>query len=55
VIGVQVADQHLADQPVVDDRAQLREHAVAAVEQELQLSLLYEIATARSGGVLPRW
>jgi hypothetical protein len=53
VIGVQVRDQHRVDRGVVDDRAQLGEHAVAAVEQQREPVVLDQVSTARAGSILP--
>jgi len=53
VIGVQVADDDGVDRRVVDLGAQLREDAVAAIEQQTGVVLLDEIAGAGTARVLP--
>ena len=51
VVGVQMADQHRVDVDVVADAAELREDAVAAVEQQREVALLDEVAAACAAGV----
>ena len=53
VVRVQVGDEHRVDVDVVDDLAQLGEHAVAAVEQQAVALLLDEVSGAGAVGVLP--
>jgi hypothetical protein len=51
VVGVQVRDDDRVDVDVVHELAQLREHAVAAVEQQDRVLLLDEVSAARAAGV----
>ena len=53
VVRVQVRDHHHVDVVVVHGRAELREHAAAAVEQQPHPGLLDEVAGAGAVGVLP--
>ena len=53
VIRVQVADHDHVDGVVVHHRAQLREHAAAAVQQQAQAVLLDEVAGTGAVGILP--
>ena len=55
VVGVHVADDHRSDIDVVAESPQLREDAVAAVEQQPEPVPLDQIPTAGASGVLPRW
>ncbi len=53
VIGVQVRDDDRVDVHVVDEPAQLREDAVAAVEQQAEALFLDQISGAGAVDVLP--
>ena len=53
VIGVEVGEDHRVDLGVVDPLAELPEDAVAAVEQDLRLVGLDQVAAAGAAGVLP--
>ena len=54
VIGVEVRDEDRVDVDVVDVLAELREDAVAAIEQELGLAVGDQVPAACAPGVLPR-
>jgi len=53
VVGVQVADQDGVDVDVVTEAPQLREHPVAAVEQQREVPVLHQVAAAGATRVLP--
>ena len=53
VVGVQVRDHDRVDVDVVDEAPQLGEHAVAAVEQQVEAVLLDQVAAAGPVRVLP--
>jgi hypothetical protein len=52
---VQMADQDRVDVDVIAHAPKLREHAVAAVEQQREIPLLDEITAARTTGITPGW
>ena len=54
VVGVQVRDQGGVEVHVVQVLAELREHAVAAVEQQTGVAILDQVAAAGASGILPR-
>src|SRR5438105_8005207 len=53
VVRVQMADQDGVDVDVVTYAAQLREDAVATVEQKREVALLDEVAAAGAAGIAP--
>jgi hypothetical protein len=53
VIRVQVRDDDRIDVDVIDDGSQLREHAVAAIEQQRGVVLLDQVPATSPSGVLP--
>ena len=55
VVGVEVTDQHGVDVDVLAEVTELGENAVAAVQQQREAVLLYEVPATRPAGVLPRW
>jgi len=54
VVGVEVGEEDRVDLGVVGVLAELAEDAVPAVEQDLRLVRLDQIAAAGLAGVLPR-
>ena len=53
VVRVQVRDHDRVDRGVVGELAQLREHAVAAVQEQAEALVLDEVPRAGAAGVLP--
>ena len=53
VVGVQVADQHRVDVHVIAEAPELREHPVAAIEQQHEVVLLHQVSAAGPADVLP--